>query len=63
MELDEILNMQKHEVTRVCNELNLSVLQQDVVERMSVMIWERAYKLGLESGWKYEQDNTNRQWD
>lgn len=61
--LDEIKDAQKHEVSRVCFELNLSVLQQDVVERMSMMLWEKAYKLGLESGWAYEQDNNRMQRD
>lgn len=54
--LEDIKAEQKYEVSRVCFELNLSVLQQDVVEKMSMMLWEKAYKLGRDSGWAYEQD-------
>ena len=61
MTLQSIKDEYMKEVTRVCQESGLDVAQVDIIERMGSIIFDKAYVLGLEKGWQFEQDNARMQ--
>jgi hypothetical protein len=56
MTLEKIRKDKLLEVTRICTEAGLDVAQIDVIERMSLIMFNQAYLLGLDKGWQFEQD-------
>ena len=61
--LKEIKEEYLAELDRICDETRMDLLQRDVIKRISGMIFDRGYQVGLDHGWSFEQDAKRQQSD